>query len=130
MLIVHIALLLGSIVLAARWGGIGVGLAGGVGLGIAVFILGMPAGSLPIDVMMIILSVILALAVMQQAGGMDFLVSLTSRLLKNNPRYINILAPATTFVLTVLSGTGYTAMSVLNVIQEVAKENGVSPETI
>lgn len=32
-----------------------------------------------------------------------------------------------TFVLTVLGGTGYTAMSVLNVIQEVAKENHVRP---
>lgn len=127
MLIIHIALLLGAIMLAARWGGIGVGLAGGVGLGIAVFILGIPAGSIPVDVMLIILAVILALSVMQQAGGMNYLISLTSKLLENNPKYINILAPATTFILTVLSGTGYTAMSVLNVIQEVAKENGVRP---
>lgn len=127
MLIIHIALLLGAIMLAARWGGIGVGLAGGIGLGIAVFILRIPAGSIPVDVMLIILAVILALSVMQQAGGMNYLISQTSRLLKNNPKYINLLAPATTFILTVLSGTGYTAMSVLNVIQEVAKENGVRP---
>ena len=127
MLIIHIALLLGCIMLAARWGGIGVGLAGGIGLAVAVFVLQIPAGSIPVDVMMIILSVILALSVMQQAGGMNYLISLTSKLLKNNPKYINLLAPATTFVLTILSGTGYTAMSVLNVIQEVAKENGVRP---
>ncbi|MEI8632048.1 anaerobic C4-dicarboxylate transporter family protein [Vibrio sp. PP-XX7] len=49
------------------------------------------------------------------------------KLLRNNPKYINIIAPATTFVLTTLAGTGYTAMSVLNVIQQVAKENGVRP---
>lgn len=127
MLFIQIALLLGAIMLAAKWGGIGVGLAGGIGLGIAVFILGIPPGSIPIDVMLIILSVILALSVMQQAGGMDYLVSLTGKLLRNNPKYINILAPATAFILTVLSGTGYTSMSILNVIQEVAKENGVRP---
>lgn len=127
MLILHIVLLLGTIMVAARWGGIGVGFAGGVGLGIAVFILGIPAGDPPIDVMLIILAVIIALAVMQQAGGMNYLVNFTDRLLRNHPRYLNILAPSVTFVLTVLSGTGYTAMSVLNVIQEVAKENGIRP---
>ncbi|GKX57074.1 anaerobic C4-dicarboxylate transporter [Leminorella grimontii] len=127
MLILHIVLLLGTIMVAARWGGIGVGFAGGVGLGIAVFILGIPAGDPPIDVMLIILSVIIALAVMQQAGGMNYLVNFTDRLLRNHPKYLNILAPSVTFVLTVLSGTGYTAMSVLNVIQEVAKDNGIRP---
>jgi anaerobic C4-dicarboxylate transporter DcuA len=127
MLIIEIILLLGSIMFAARLGGIGVGLAGGLGMAIAVFVLGIPPGSIPIDVMLIILSVILALSVMQQAGGMDYLVKVAGRLLRNHPKYINILAPATTFILTVLSGTGYTAMSVLNVIQQVAKENGVRP---
>ena len=127
MLFIHVALLLGTIILAARLGGIGVGLAGGLGMAVAVFIFGLPPGSIPVDVMLIIMSVILALSVMQQAGGMDYLVFLTGKLLRNNPRYINILAPTTTFVLTLLSGTGYTAMSVLNVIQQVAKENGVRP---
>ncbi|ECQ8982999.1 anaerobic C4-dicarboxylate transporter [Salmonella enterica subsp. enterica] len=127
MVILHVVLLLGTIMLAARWGGIGVGFAGGIGLAIAVFILGVPAGAPPVDVMLIILSTILALSVMQLAGGMDYLVILTEKLLRHHPGYINILAPAVTFILTVLSGTGYTAMSVMNVIQEVAKDNGIRP---
>lgn len=127
MLLLEIFILIGAIVLAARLGGIGVGLAGGLGLAIVVFILGLPPGDIPIAVMLIILSVILALSVMQQAGGMGYLVKCAEKLLRNHPRYINILAPATTFVLTMLAGTGYTAMSVLNVIQQVAKENGVRP---
>ncbi|MDO1920769.1 anaerobic C4-dicarboxylate transporter family protein, partial [Escherichia coli] len=68
-----------------------------------------------------------ALSAMQQAGGMDYLVTVTEKLLRNNPGYLNILAPTVTFILTVLSGTGYTAMSVMNVIQEVAKDNGIRP---
>lgn len=41
MLLLEIILLLGCIILAARLGGIGVGLAGGVGMVIAVFIMGL-----------------------------------------------------------------------------------------
>ncbi|MEC3931064.1 anaerobic C4-dicarboxylate transporter [Citrobacter farmeri] len=127
MVILHVVLLLGTIMLAARWGGIGVGFAGGIGLAISVFIFGVPAGSPPVDVMLIILSTIVALSAMQQAGGMDYLVTLTEKLLRHHPGYLNVLAPAVTFILTVLSGTGYTAMSVMNVIQEVAKDNGIRP---
>lgn len=127
MVMFHIVLLLGTIMVAARWGGIGVGFAGGVGLAISVFIFDVPVGTPPVDVMLIILSTIVALSAMQQAGGMDYLVTLTEKLLRNNPGYLNILAPTVTFFLTVLSGTGYTAMSVMNVIQEVAKDNGIRP---
>lgn len=127
MLIVEIVLLLGCIIFAARLGGIGVGLAGGLGLVIAVFVLGIEPGKIPIAIMLIIMSVILALSVMQQAGGMGYMVKVAENLLRNHPKYINFLAPATTFLLTTLAGTGYSAMSVLNVIQQVAKENGVRP---
>jgi anaerobic C4-dicarboxylate transporter DcuA len=64
---------------------------------------------------------------MQEAGGMAYMVKCAETLLRKNPKYINLIAPATTFVLTTLAGTGYTAMSVLNVIQQVAKDNGVRP---
>ncbi len=127
MLAIEIILLLGCIVLAARLGGIGVGLAGGLGLIIAVFILGIAPGKIPVAVILIIMSVILALSVMQKAGGMGYMVKVAENMLRNNPKYINFLAPATTFVLTTLAGTGYSAMSVLNVIQQVAKESGVRP---
>ena len=49
---------------------------------------------------------------MQLAGGMDYMVKISARLLRGNPKYINFLAPAITFLLTVLGGTGFTAMSV------------------
>ena len=127
MIFLEIILLFGCIIYAAKLGGIGVGMAGGLGMAIAVFVLGLKPGAIPIDVILIILSVIFAISCMQLAGGMDYMVKLASKLLRSNPKYINILAPAVTFVLTVLGGTGYTAMSVLNVIQEVAKENHVRP---
>ncbi|MBO5657983.1 MAG: anaerobic C4-dicarboxylate transporter [Duodenibacillus sp.] len=124
---VHFALLFACIIYAAKLGGIGVGMAGGLGMAIAVFGFGMKPGFIPVDVILIIMTVIFTCSVMHIAGGMDYLVRVSGNLLRRNPKYINILAPLVTFFLTVLSGTGYTAMSVLNVIQEVAKQNGVRP---
>ncbi len=123
----HFALLFACIIYAAKLGGIGVGMAGGLGMIIAVFGFGLKPGFIPVDVIMIIMTVIFACSVMHIAGGMDYLVRVSGQLLRSNPKYINILAPLVTFVLTVFSGTGFTAMSVLNVIQEVAKQNHIRP---
>ena len=103
---VHFILLLGCIVYAAKLGGIGVGMAGGLGMFIAVFCLGLPPGSMPLDVILIIMSVLFACSVMHVAGGMDYMVRVASRILRNNPKYINILAPAIAFLLTILSSSG------------------------
>lgn len=123
----HFALLFACIIYAAKLGGIGVGMAGGLGMAIAVFCFGLPPGSMPIDVILIIMSVLFACSVMHVAGGMDYMIRVASHVLRKNPKYINILAPALGFILTILSGTGFTTMAILNVIQEVAKQNGVRP---
>lgn len=84
-------------------------------------------GAIPFDVIEIIMGVIAAIAAMQVAGGMDYLVSLAERLLRKHPRYITFLAPLVTYFMTLLAGTGHTAFSTLPVIAEVAKEQGVRP---
>jgi anaerobic C4-dicarboxylate transporter DcuA len=58
MIFLEIILLFGCIIYAAKLGGIGVGMAGGLGMAIAVFVLGLKPGAIPIDVILIILSVI------------------------------------------------------------------------
>ena len=123
----HFLLLFACIIYAAKLGGIGVGMAGGLGMVIAVFIFGLPPGPMPLDVIFIIMSVLFACSVMHVAGGMDYMIRVSSRILRSNPKYINILAPLISFLLTIFSGTGFTTMSILNVIQEVAKQNGVRP---
>lgn len=127
MLWLEILLLVGIIAYSAKLGGIGVGMAGAVGMIAATAVFGLKPGFIPVDVMLIIMTVILAISVMQRAGGLAFMVKCAEKLLRNNPKYINALAPAVCFMLTTLGGTGYMAMSVLNVIQEVAKENNVRP---
>ncbi|MBQ8828586.1 MAG: anaerobic C4-dicarboxylate transporter [Burkholderiaceae bacterium] len=124
---VHFILLFGCIIYAAKLGGIGVGMAGGLGMAIAVFGLGLPPGSIPVDVILIIMAVLFTCSVMHVAGGMDYMIRVASHILRSNPKYINILAPAIAFTLTIFSGTGFTTMAILNVVQEVAKQNGVRP---
>jgi anaerobic C4-dicarboxylate transporter DcuA len=120
------AIVLAAIFLGARLGSIGIGFAGGFGV-LALALVGVKPGSIPIDVILIIMSVIAAIAAMQVAGGLDYLVSLAERLLRKRPRHITCLAPLVTYFMTVLGGTGHTAFSTLPVIAEVAKEQGIRP---
>ncbi len=127
MIWLQLAVVLAFIFLGARLGSIGIGFAGAVGVGVLTLGLGMTPGSIPIDVILIIMSVIGAVAAMQVAGGLDYLVQLAEKVLRSQPQYITFLAPAVTYVMTMLAGTGHTAYSTLPVIAEVAKENGVRP---
>ena len=116
------------IYLGARLGGIGIGFMGGMGV-VALSLLGLKPGAIPFDVISVIMSVIMAIAAMQVAGGMDFLVKVAEKILRKNPKYITFLAPTVTYFMTVLAGTGHTAFSTLPVIAEVAKEQGIRPFT-
>ncbi|MGB5919561.1 anaerobic C4-dicarboxylate transporter [Arcobacter sp.] len=127
MLILEIAVVLGSIFLGARMGGIGIGYAGGLGVLVLCLFFGLAPGSIPIDVILIIMSVIAAIAAMQVAGGLDYMVSIAEKVLRKNPKQITYLAPAVTYFMTLLAGTGHTAYSTLPVIAEVAKEQGIRP---
>nr|WP_181882263.1 anaerobic C4-dicarboxylate transporter [Helicobacter aurati] len=87
----------------------------------------MQPGDIPFDVILIIMSVIAAIAAMQVAGGLDYMVQIAEKILRKNPKYINYLAPTVTYFLTLLAGTGHTAFSVIPVIIEVAKEQNIKP---
>ncbi|WNJ97426.1 anaerobic C4-dicarboxylate transporter [Vibrio ruber] len=127
MVAVELFIVLLFIFLGARIGGIGIGFAGGAGVIILTMGLGMHAGTIPVDVILIIMSVITAIAAMQVAGGMDWLVDLAEKFLRKNPKQITFYAPIVTFLMTLLAGTGHTAFSTLPVIAEVAKEQKVRP---
>ncbi len=127
MLGLEILVVLGAIFIGARFGGIGIGYAGGLGVLILCLFFGLEPGSIPIDVILIIMSVIAAIAAMQVAGGLDYMVKIAEGILRRNPKHITYLAPAVTYWMTILAGTGHTAYSTLPVIAEVAKEQGIRP---
>lgn len=126
MVAVQFLVVLAFILIGARIGGIGIGFAGGAGV-IVLAILGVTPGAMPLDVISIIMAVIAAIATMQMAGGMNYLVQLADRILRKNPQHLTFLAPIITYLMTIMAGTGHTAFSMMPVITEVAKENNIRP---
>ena len=125
---IQFAVILLCILIGARVGGIGLGVFGGIGLAVLAFGFQLQPTSPPIDVMLMIMAVVSAAAAMQAAGGLDYLVRVATRVLHRNPRYITFMAPAVTYAFTVVAGTGHVAYSVLPVIAEVSRRNGIRPE--
>lgn len=128
MIWVQLAIVLLAIFLGARLGSIAIGFAGGLGV-LVLGLFGVPVSleAVPFDVIAIIMAVIAAIASMQVAGGMDYLVHLADRVLRRSPTKITLVAPLVTYFMTLMAGTGHTAFSTLPVIVEVAKENDVRP---
>lgn len=123
----EIIVVLGAIFFGIRMGGIGIGLCGGLGLAVLTIGFGLPIGSPPVDVILIIMTVVVAASALQAAGGMDYLVRLASKFMRKNPKYLNIIAPITTWVMTIMAGTGFIVFSMLPVIAEIAKDSGIRP---
>ena len=96
----ELLVILGFIALGAKIGSIGIGYAGGAGVLLLTTMFGLKAGSLPTDVILIIMSVISLIAAMQTAGGMEYLVSIAERILRSNPQYVTFLAPCVTYTMT------------------------------
>lgn len=128
MLIIQLIFILAAIIAGARLGGIGLGVMGGIGMAVLVFVFGLEPTSPPIDVMLMIASVVSAAAAMQAAGGLDYLVLLAEKLLRKNPSQVTIVSPLVAYLFTFVAGTGHVAYSVLPVISEVATETKIRPE--
>jgi anaerobic C4-dicarboxylate transporter-like protein len=104
------------------------GTVAGVGLGLFVFVFGLPPGGPPQVVIGMIIAVITALATMQAAGGLDYLITIAERVLRKHPQYITFVAPVVTYLLIFASGTAHVIYALLPVIAEVSRKAGVRPE--
>jgi anaerobic C4-dicarboxylate transporter DcuA len=127
-LLLEFAVVMAAIYLGSRSGGVGLGLWGGVGVLVLSYVFGLPPTSPPVDVMLIILAVIMAAAVMEAAGGINFLVRLAEGIIRRNPRQITVVAPVVSYLFTFGAGTGHVFYPLLPIIYEVAHENGIRPE--
>src|SRR4051794_32345854 len=127
-LALELVVLLAAIAIGARAGGVGMGLWGGVGLLVLVFFFGAAPGSIPGEVLLIILCVIMAASTMEAAGGIDYLVRIAAGIIRKSPRHVTIVAPLVAYLFTFLSGTGHVFYPLLPVIYEVAMKGRVRPE--
>jgi anaerobic C4-dicarboxylate transporter DcuA len=128
MIFLQLAILLICIFIGSRMSGIGLGVMGMIGLLILLFVFGMQPADPPLEVMLIILSVVTAAAALQAAGGMDYLVNVAAKILRSHPEQITILGPLVTYCFTLFAGTAHISYSILPIIAEVATKARVRPE--
>lgn len=128
LLLLQLAIVLAMIYIGAKVGGIGLGIYGMVGVFVLVFVFGLEPGAIPIDVMLIIVSVITASAALQAAGGLDYMVNVAARFLKKHPSRITFFAPLITWLFSIWAGTAHTCYALLPIISEIAHKNKVRPE--
>lgn len=126
--LLQLFIVLALIFIGARVGGIGLGIYGMVGVFILVFVFGLKPGNIPIDVMLIIVSVITAAATLQAAGGLDYLVGLAAKFLRKHPHHITFYGPLTTWLFCLVAGTAHTSYSLLPIISEIATNSKIRPE--
>ena len=123
LLIVLLALYLGS-----KYGSLALGAIAGLGLAILVFDHQLQPGTPPTDVIYIIVAAVTCAGILQASGGMDWMIQIAERMLRRHPQYITFLAPLSTFVLTIMVGTGHVMYTLMPIIADVAIKKGIRPE--
>jgi len=118
---------LAAILMGTRAGGIGVGVWGGLGVAVLVFLFQEKPGEPPIDAMLIILVVVTSASLMQAAGGIDWMVKVAAGIIAKHPKQINLLAPLTAFAFSVGAGTSNILYPLLPVIYDVSYRNNIRP---
>ncbi len=126
-LILEALVVVGCIIMGTRVSGVGVGLWGGVGVAILVFVFGEVPGEPPSAAVAIIIAVVTAAAMMQAAGGIDWMVKVAAGVIESRPRQITLIAPLTAFLFSVGAGTSNILYPLLPVIYDVSYRNGIRP---
>jgi anaerobic C4-dicarboxylate transporter DcuA len=127
-ILVQFIIVLTAIFIGAKKGGLGLGIFGGLGVAVLVFIFKLEPKEPPIDVMLMIAAVVTAAAALQASGGIDYMVRVAERMLRAYPPAITIVAPIVSYFFTFLAGTGHVAYALLPIISEVATDAKVRPE--
>ena len=87
LLTLQLMVILACLFYGARKGGMALGLLGGIGVVVMVFAFNLPPGKPPVDVMLTIVAVVAASATLQASGGLDVLLQLAEKVLRD-PKYL------------------------------------------
>ena len=91
--------------LGGRYGGVGLGAAGGLGVCILVLFFGLKPSSPPVSTILIIVAVIACTSILQGAGGLDWMVKIAERMLRRWPKAITFVAPFVCSFFVIFVGT-------------------------
>lgn len=127
-MIIELIIVLIALWIGARYGSLALGAISGIGLAILVFGFQLKPGNPPTDVIYIIIAAVTCAGMLQASGGMDWMIQIAERMLRKHPNRITLLAPFTTFFLTVLVGTGHVVYTLMPIICDIALKKGIRPE--
>jgi len=113
---------------ASKFDTIGLAAISGLGLLVEVFIFRMPPSHPPITVMLIIMAVVTCAAILEASGGLKYMLQVTEKILRANPKYIVFLGPISTYFLTFLIGTGHAVYTLMPIIADITLKNNIRPE--
>lgn len=128
LMIVELLVVLLALWVGARYGSLALGAISGIGLAILVFGFHLKPGNPPTDVIYIIIAAVTCAGILQASGGMDWMIQIAERILRKHPERITVLAPLTTFFLTILVGTGHVVYTLMPIICDIALKKGIRPE--
>jgi anaerobic C4-dicarboxylate transporter DcuA/anaerobic C4-dicarboxylate transporter DcuB len=127
LMLLEAIVLVGAIVMGTRSSGVGLGIWGGFGVAVLVFVFQLEPGSPPVDAMLIIISVVVTASMMQVAGGIDWMVSVAAKAIRSRPKQITLIAPMMAFLFSVGAGTSNILYPLLPVIYDVSYTNKIRP---
>ncbi len=127
LMLLEAVVLVGAIVMGTRSSGVGLGIWGGFGVAVLVFVFQLEPGSPPVDAMLIIISVVVTASMMQVAGGIDWMVSVAAKAIRSRPKQITLIAPMMAFLFSVGAGTSNILYPLLPVIYDVSYTNKIRP---
>lgn len=128
LMVVQLLVVLVALWIGARYGSLALGAISGIGLAILVFGFQLEPSTPPTDVIYIIIAAVTCAGMLQASGGMDWMIQIAEKILRKHPDRITLLAPFTTFVLTVLVGTGHVVYTLMPIICDIALKKGIRPE--
>lgn len=128
MFAVQLLIVLAALYVGSRYGNLALGAVSGIAIAVLVFAFGLAPGNPPTDVISIIIAAVTCAGTLQASGGMDYLVQIAEKLLRNHPSHITFLAPLCTCILTVLVGTGHVVYTLMPIIVDISLKNGIRPE--
>lgn len=127
LMLLEALVLLGCIIMGTRYSGVGLGIWGGFGVAVLVFVFGLEPGKPPVDAMLIIIAVVVTAAMMQVAGGIDWMVTVAAAAIQKRPKQITLIAPLMAFLFSVGAGTSNILYPLLPVIYDVSYKNNIRP---
>ena len=128
LMLIELLVVLLALWVGARYGSLALGAISGIGLAILVFGFQLEPSTPPTDVIYIIIAAVTCAGMLQASGGMDWMIQIAEKLLRKHPDRITLLAPFTTFILTIMVGTGHVVYTLMPIICDIALKKGIRPE--